>query len=56
MKFCNLNFIPAITDGDEYSVVPENKRVSVLRYHDKPVPQIAKHLYTKNVNSDIIFS
>ena len=25
-----------VTDGDKYSVVLENERVRVLRYHDKP--------------------
>jgi beta-alanine degradation protein BauB len=27
---------PIMTDGDKYSVVLENERVRVLRYHDKP--------------------
>jgi beta-alanine degradation protein BauB len=27
---------PLVTDGDKYSVVLENERVRVLRYHDKP--------------------
>ena len=27
---------PVVTDGDKYSVVIENERVRVLRYHDKP--------------------
>ena len=27
---------PLATDGDKYSVVLENERVRVLKYHDKP--------------------
>ena len=31
------------TDGDKYSVVLENERVRVLRYHDKPGDRTSQH-------------
>jgi hypothetical protein len=32
-------------DGDKYSVVLENERVRVLRYHDKPGERTLQHAY-----------
>ncbi len=34
---------PVVTDGDKYSVVLENERVRVLRYHDKPGDSTLQH-------------
>jgi len=34
---------PVETDGDKYSVVLENERVRVLRYHDKPGDRTLQH-------------
>ncbi|MGE5301660.1 MAG: cytoplasmic protein [Acidobacteriota bacterium] len=34
---------PVVTDGDKYSVVLENERVRVLRYHDKPGDRTIQH-------------
>jgi beta-alanine degradation protein BauB len=34
---------PIVTDGDKYSVVLENERVRVLRYHDKPGDRTSPH-------------
>ncbi len=31
------------TDGDKYSVVLENERVRVLKYHDKPGDRTSQH-------------
>jgi hypothetical protein len=36
MIFTSIMQDPVETDGDKYSVVLENERVRVLRYHDKP--------------------
>jgi beta-alanine degradation protein BauB len=33
------------TDGDKYSVVLENQRVRVLRYHDKPGDRTSQHAH-----------
>ena len=33
------------TDGDKYSVVLENERVRVLRYHDKPGDRTKQHAH-----------
>ena len=33
------------TDGDKYSVVLENERVRVLRYHDKPGDKTSQHAH-----------
>ena len=33
------------TDGDKYSVVLENERVRVLRYHDTPGDRISQHAH-----------
>jgi quercetin dioxygenase-like cupin family protein len=34
-----------VTDGDKYSVVLENERVRVLRYHDKPGDKTSQHAH-----------
>jgi hypothetical protein len=36
---------PITTDGDKYSVVLENERVRVLRYHDKPGDRTLQHAH-----------
>ena len=36
---------PIVTDGDKYSVVLENERVRVLRYHDKPGEKTLQHYH-----------
>ena len=36
---------PVVTDGDKYSVVLENERVRVLRYHDKPGERTSQHAH-----------
>jgi len=36
---------PVVTDGDKYSVVLENERVRVLRYHDKPGDRTIQHVH-----------
>jgi quercetin dioxygenase-like cupin family protein len=36
---------PIATDGDKYSVVLENERVRVLRYHDKPGDRTLPHYH-----------
>jgi hypothetical protein len=36
---------PLDTDGDKYSVVLENDRVRVLRYHDKPGEKTRQHAH-----------
>jgi len=36
---------PVITDGDKYSVVLENERVRVLKYHDKPGDRTLQHFH-----------
>jgi hypothetical protein len=36
---------PVVTDGDKYSVVLENERVRVLKYHDKPGDRTSQHAH-----------
>jgi hypothetical protein len=36
---------PVVTDGDKYSVILENERVTVLRYHDKPGDKTFQHAH-----------
>ena len=36
---------PIATDGDKYSVVLENERVRVLRYHDEPGDRTTQHAH-----------
>jgi hypothetical protein len=36
---------PVVTDGDKYSVVLENERVRVLRYHDRPGGKTLQHFH-----------
>lgn len=36
---------PVVTDGDKYSVVLENERVRVLKYHDKPGDRTLLHFH-----------
>ena len=36
---------PVETDGDKYSVVLENERVRVLKYHDKPGDKTLPHAH-----------
>ena len=36
---------PVETDGDKYSVVLENERVRVLRYHDNPGDRTLQHAH-----------
>ena len=36
---------PIVTDGDKYSVILENDRVRVLRYHDKPGDKTLQHAH-----------
>jgi hypothetical protein len=36
---------PIVTDGDKYSVVLENERVRVLRYHDMPGDRTLQHAH-----------
>lgn len=36
---------PVVTDGDKYSVVLENERVRVLRYHDEPGDITSQHYH-----------
>ncbi len=40
---------PLVTDGDKYSVVLENERVRVLRYHDKPGDRTLLHAHSDYV-------
>ena len=40
---------PLVTDGDKYSVVLENERVRVLRYHDKPGDRTLQHAHADYV-------
>ncbi len=40
---------PVVTDGDKYSVVLENERVRVLRYHDKPGDGTLQHAHSDYV-------
>ena len=45
MKFKSITQDPVVTDGDKYSVVVENERVRVLRYHDKPGDRTSQHAH-----------
>lgn len=36
---------PVVTDGDKYSVILENERVRVLKYHDKPGDKTQQHAH-----------
>ncbi len=36
---------PMVTDEDKYTVVLENDRVRVLRYHDKPGEKTSQHAH-----------
>ena len=36
---------PLVTDGDKYSLVLENERVRVLKYHDKPGDKTSQHAH-----------
>jgi hypothetical protein len=36
---------PLVTDGDKYSVILENERVRVLRYHDEPGDKTLSHYH-----------
>jgi len=36
---------PVVTDGDKYSVVLENERVRVLKYHDTPGDKTLQHAH-----------
>ncbi len=40
---------PVVTDGDKYSVVLENERVRVLKYHDKPGDRTSQHAHSDYV-------
>ncbi len=40
---------PLVTDRDKYSVVLENERVRVLRYHDKPGNRTLQHAHADYV-------
>jgi beta-alanine degradation protein BauB len=45
MTFESNSEDPLVTDGDKYSVVLENERVRVLRYHDKPRDKTLPHTH-----------
>jgi quercetin dioxygenase-like cupin family protein len=45
MGFESTTRDPVVTDGDKYSVVLENERVRVLRYHDKPGDRTSQHAH-----------
>jgi hypothetical protein len=45
MIFRSITQDPIVTDGDKYSVVLENERVRVLRYHDKPGDRTSPHAH-----------
>jgi len=45
MTFKSIIQDPVVTDGDKYSVVLENERVRVLRYHDKPGDKTLEHAH-----------
>ncbi len=49
MKFKSSSQDPLVTDGDKYSVVLENERVRVLRYHDKPGDRTLLHAHSDYV-------
>jgi len=40
---------PVVKGGDKYSVVLENERVRVLRYHDKPGDRTLQHAHSDYV-------
>jgi quercetin dioxygenase-like cupin family protein len=40
---------PVVTDGDKYSVILENERVRVLRYHDEPGDKTLQHAHSDYV-------
>jgi hypothetical protein len=48
MGFESTTQDPIVTDGDKYSVVLENERVRVLRYHDKPGDRTLQHAHPGN--------
>ena len=41
----SINEDPLVTDRDKYSIVLENERVRVLRYHDKPGDKTLQHFH-----------
>jgi quercetin dioxygenase-like cupin family protein len=41
----SINEDPVVSDGDKYSVILENERVRVLRYHDKPGDKTSQHYH-----------
>jgi quercetin dioxygenase-like cupin family protein len=43
MVFKSIMQDPVETDGDKYSVVMENERVRVLKYHDTPGDRTSQH-------------
>ena len=45
MTYTSILRDPIETDGDKYSVVLENERVRVLRYHDKPGDRTLQHAH-----------
>ena len=45
MTFTSIAKDAVETDGDKYSVVLENERVRVLRYHDKPRDRTSQHVH-----------
>jgi hypothetical protein len=45
MTFTSIAPDAVETDGDKYSVVLENERVRVLRYHDKPGDRTLQHAH-----------
>jgi hypothetical protein len=45
MIFTSIMKDPVETDGDKYSVVLENERVRVLKYHDKPGDKTLQHAH-----------
>jgi beta-alanine degradation protein BauB len=45
MIFKSIPEDPVVTDGDKYSVVLENDRVRVLKYHDKPGDRTSQHAH-----------
>ena len=40
---------PLVTDADKYSLVLDNERVRVLRYHDKPGDRTSQHEHSDYV-------
>jgi beta-alanine degradation protein BauB len=40
---------PLVIDGDKYSIVLENERVRVLRYHDEPGDKTSPHAHSDYV-------